>query len=183
MTAPVAVRACRAADLPAICAIVNHYIETTTINFRTEPQTPEEWGKDWQQYGKTHPWLVATVGSALAGLAYATPWKARSAYSWACEVTVYVSPEHCRRGIGSVLYQRLLALLDAQGYRTMVAVIGLPNDPSVALHEAFGFERVGTLREVGYKMGEWHDVGFWQRRLDSPNGVPRAVGPVPEIDG
>ena len=169
------VRAMQEADLPAVCELINGYIRATTINFRTEPQTVEEWRQDWQQLSPRYPWLVSTLDGRLAGVAYAGPWKTRAAYDWCAEMTVYVAPDAHRRGIGRALYGRLLRSLDAQGYRTMVGVIALPNAASVALHEACGFEHAGTLRRVGYKHGAWHDVGFWQRQNGAAAGSP---GPI-----
>ena len=109
------------------------------------------------------PWLVAIVDSCVAGFAYAGSWKGRAAYDWCAEVTVYVSHKAQHAGIGRALYDRLLELLDDQGYRTEVAVITLPNEPSIAFHEACGFRCAGVLAGVGYKQGQWLDVGFWQR--------------------
>jgi phosphinothricin acetyltransferase len=90
-------------------------------------------------------------------------------------VVIYVSHRLLRQGIGGALYRELLAVLDGQGYRHEVAVITLPNQPSVALHEAFGFERMGTLEGVGYKHERWLDVGFWQRRHLAASGAPRPI--------
>jgi phosphinothricin acetyltransferase len=185
-SAPVTVRAMREADLPAVCDLINGYIRTTAINFRTQPQTVEEWRQDWRQLSGRYPWLVATFEGALAGtlagtlagVAYAGPWKTRAAYDWCAEVTVYVAPHAHRRGAGRALYGRLLRGLDAQGYRTMVGVIALPNAPSVALHEACGFQHAGTLRRVGYKFGAWHDVGFWQRQSARAAEPPAPLLPV-----
>lgn len=113
------------------------------------------------------------------GLAYAAPWKARNAYNWCVESTVYVDQAQRSRGIGRTLYARLLPLLKAQGFHSVVAVIGLPNPHSVRLHEGFGYRNVGVIEDAGYKMGGWHDVGFWQRRLHSAEdhvlGRPRPV--------
>jgi phosphinothricin acetyltransferase len=174
----VTVRAAQEADLPAVCALINGYIRTTAVNFRTQPQAVEEWRGDWQQFHERYPWLVATRAGGLAGVAYAGPWKARNAYDWCAEVTVYVAPEAHRQGVGRALYGRLLRTLDAQGYRTEVGVIALPNAPSVALHEACGFAHAGTLRRVGHKLGGWHDVGFWQRQTDSAGRPPGPILPV-----
>lgn len=160
---PAGIRPATAADMKAVCEIVNHYIETTTVNFRTEPQTPEEWTADLLRLQDRYPWLVADLESVVVGIAYATPWKARSAYSWTAESTVYTSRRHQRLGVGSALYTRLLECIEAQGFKSVVAVIGLPNDPSVRLHESLGYIHRGTLRAAGFKQDEWHDVGFWQR--------------------
>jgi phosphinothricin acetyltransferase len=172
------VRLAHEADFPDICALVNHYIEHTTFNFRTEPQTPDEWAEDWSATRAGYPWLVASVDGIVAGIAYAGPWKGRPAYNWCAEVTVYVARDAQRMGIGRALYRRLLELLDGQGYRTEIAVIALPNEPSVALHEACGFQHVGTLNGVGHKHGDWLDVGFWQRGPGC-DGPPATIASVP----
>jgi acyl-coenzyme A synthetase/AMP-(fatty) acid ligase/L-amino acid N-acyltransferase YncA/acyl carrier protein len=169
----VVVRSVQERDFPDICALVNHYIEHTSFNFRTEPQVLGEWIEDWSATRSSYPWLTAIVDSVLAGVAYAGPWKGRAAYDWCAEVTVYVAHDFQRMGIGRALYERLLRTLDSQGYRTQVAVITLPNPASVALHETCGFHRAGTLGGVGYKHGEWLDVGFWQRG-EPQRGVPPA---------
>jgi len=165
--------------MPTICKIVNHYIATTKLNFRTELQTPEDWTKDWQHLRERYPWLVATVDERVVGVAYAGPWKARSAYDWSTESTVYVDPTAQRRGVGRALYERLFSLLDAQGYRTTLAVIALPNPASIGIHESFGFRPVGVLRSVGFKLGTWCDVGFWQRLHEHSDAAPSAVRPLP----
>ena len=179
--APTTIRLAEARDLPAVCTIINYYIERTTINFRTAPQTPEEWTADWMEYHRRYPWLVATEAERVVGIAYATPWEARAAYDWCTETTVYVGPGSERRGIGRRLYQRLFELMDRQGYHSQVAVIALPNESSVALHEAFGFRHVGTLREAGHKHGAWRDVGLWQRSTGTSHDPARPLLPVPGV--
>lgn len=172
------VRLAAAGDMADVCRIVNHYIAATTVNFRTAPQTGEEWTADWSTHRTRYPWLVADEGGRVVGLAYAVPFKPRAAYDWCPEVTVYVAPGEARRGIGRRLYAELLGRLDAQGFRSQVAVIALPNAPSVALHEAFGFRHAGTLRGAGFKHGEWRDVGFWQRNVGSPEDPASPLSPV-----
>ncbi|HSZ05773.1 MAG TPA: GNAT family N-acetyltransferase [Solirubrobacteraceae bacterium] len=175
----VVVRSAQERELPDVCALVNHYIEHTSFNFRTEPQTPGEWREDWSATRSGYPWLTASVDGVLAGVAYAGPWKGRAAYSWCAEVTVYVANDSQRRGVGRALYGRLLRILDSQGYRTQVAVITLPNPSSVALHEACGFRHAGTLSGVGYKHGAWLDVGFWQRGEPQRDIPPAPIAAVP----
>lgn len=177
------IREAREADMASFSAIVNHFIERTTFNFRTQPQEPAEWRDDWKLLHDRYPWLVATIDSDVVGIAYAGPWKARNAYDWCAESTVYVAAGHHRKGIGRTLYTRLGEILDRQGYRTVIGVIGLPNPGSVAVHEACGYRHAGTLKSVGYKMGQWCDVGFWQRPAQGaqPPGeiLPlSAIGPL-----
>ena len=120
------------------------------------------------------PWLVAERDGVVAGYAYATEHRWRSAYRWAADVTVYVSPDHHRQGVGRSLYGTLLPALRAQGMHSALAGITLPNPGSVALHQAFGFALVGVYRDIGYKLGAWHSVGWYQARLREPEpaGVP-----------
>jgi phosphinothricin acetyltransferase len=152
-------------DLPEVCGIVNHYIESSFVNFRTEPQNVDEWRNDWRRLHAQFPWLVAT-DDRVVGVAYAAPWHGRAAYRWTAEATVYVDPASQRRGVGDALYTELLARLGRQGFHSAVAVIALPNEPSVRLHERHGFVLAGQLVEAGYKLGAWHDVGFWQRTFN-----------------
>ena len=149
-------------DLERVCEIVNHYIEKAVFNFRIEPQTVDELRAQWAPRHHRFPWLVATDDGHVIGVAYAGPWNDRAAYRWTVESTIYVDPSAHRRGVGDALYAELLNRLRQQGFHSTVAVIALPNDPSVRLHERHGFGRVGHLLEAGYKHGAWHDVGFWQ---------------------
>jgi phosphinothricin acetyltransferase len=175
------VRQAAAQDWPAVCDIVNHYIRTTTVNFRTEEQRPEEWQQLWQSRRERFPWLVAERHGEVTGLAYAGPWNARHAYAWSAEVTVYIAPGQRGAGIGRALYSRLLETLVAQWYRTAVAIIALPNEQSVTFHEALGFVHTGILRGVGYKFGSWHDTGFWQWRSAAAGDPPAEIAPVAAV--
>ena len=153
-------------DLAEVCKIINYFIENSFVNFRTEPQSVDEWRDDWRRLHPRFPWLVAT-DNRVVGVAYAAPWNDRAAYRWTAEATVYVEPAAQRRGVGDALYTELLGRLRRQGFHSVVAVIALPNDPSVRLHERHGFVQVGRIVEAGYKHGAWHDVGFWQSDLGS----------------
>ncbi|MEU6250669.1 N-acetyltransferase family protein [Glycomyces sp. NPDC047010] len=173
----VAVRFARAEDVPAICAIVNHYIAETSSNFRTEPYPVEEWAEQLAAGADRYPYLVAEAAGAVAGLAYASPWRPKQAYAWTAESTVYVSPKHQGLGIGSKLYAELLDRLGAQGFRSVMAQITQPNAGSEALHKRFGFELLGTIRDAGFKHGGWHGVGIWQKDLGL-TGPPEPTRPV-----
>ncbi|MGH2885419.1 MAG: GNAT family N-acetyltransferase, partial [Solirubrobacteraceae bacterium] len=130
-----------------------------------------------------HPWLVAADEAELIGFACATRHRERAAYRWAADVTVYVTPGRQRAGVGRALYEALFERLAQQGFRMACAVIALPNDASVGLHEALGFQLVGVYRKIGWKLGAWHDVGWWQLELpgadtedDDPPREPRPAG-------
>ncbi|WP_428342031.1 N-acetyltransferase family protein [Mycobacterium sp.] len=163
----VQVRSATEEDLVRVREIVNHYIEHSVFNFRTEPQGIDEVRALWAQRHQRFPWLVATVDDHVVGAAYAGPWNERAAYLWTVESTIYVDPAAHRRGIGDALYNELLDRLRRKGFHSAVAVIALPNDPSVRLHERHGFARAGHLLQAGFKHDAWHDVGFWQCLLES----------------
>lgn len=165
-------------DVPAICAIVNHYIRYDTSNLRTEVQTEDEWARELAVYGRRYPWLVACEGETVVGLAYAKPWNPRGAYDWTAESTVYIADGQTGKGIGSALYGRLLKQLEQQGFRSVMAGMTSPNRGSEALHNAFGYERIGTIRHAGYKFGTWYDVVLWQRDLAEVDDPPRPTAPV-----
>jgi phosphinothricin acetyltransferase len=175
------IRLAQEADLEQFAEIVNHYIETTAINFHDRPQSEEDWEATWQVLHERYPFIAAEKDGVLGGIAYASPWKLRGAYEWTCEVTVYVRAGHERQGIGRALSARMLETLEAQGYRAVVAVIALPNEASVALHQSLGFEHAGTLKNLGYKLGAWRDVSFWQRSLGDASTAPEPIRLVSEV--
>ena len=175
------IRLAREADLEQFAEIVNHYIENSAINFHDRPQSEQDWEATWQVLHERYPCIAAEKDGVLGGIAYASPWKLRGAYDWTCEVTVYVRAGHERQGIGRALSSRMLEILQAQGYRAVVAVIALPNDASVALHESLGYEHAGTLRNLGFKLGAWRDVSFWQRTQGDPAVAPEPIKLVSEV--
>lgn len=160
------VRPVEASDAGAIAAIYNPYVAGTVISFEETPVAEAEMaGRIAAVLAVPLPWLVAEVDGRVAGYAYATVWKARPAYRFSAEITVYLGPEFAGLGIGSMLYERLLPELQARGVHTVLACIALPNAASVALHEKFGLRQAAHYAEVGFKLGRWVDVGYWQRVL------------------
>ena len=163
-----------AADAAACAAIYAPHVDPGPASFEDVPPDAEELGR---RIAAAHAWLVAERDGVVAGYAYASPHRARGAYRWAVDVAVYVDGAHTRRGVGRALYARLLPALDALGFRTACAGIALPNDASVALHEAFGFEPVGVYRRIGFKAGAWRDVGWWQLQVRPDDlGPPTTPG-------
>ena len=116
-------------DLKGILDITNWAIRETPSNFNVEPQTLDKLAVIWQRTQEHYPWLVATECDKVLAFASASPYKARAAYRWTAEVSVYVSPAHQSKGIGRTLQSALISILEAQGYRTLVAAIALPNAP------------------------------------------------------
>ena len=158
------IRPVAAADAAAIAAIYNHYVTTTTVTFEEEPVSAAEMARRIETLiGQGQPWLVAEVDGQVAGYAYATKWHHRHGYRYSAEVTVYLGKDFGGRGIGTALYEVLFPLLASHGIRSLVGVIALPNAASIALHEKFGMQKVGHLKAIGMKFGEWIDVGYWQK--------------------
>ena len=162
----VLLRDATAADAEAIAAIYAHYIQNTTVTFEEEVVAAEEIIRRLAAvHGAALPWLVATQDGQVVGYAYATPWRPRSAYRFSVEVTVYVADADRGKGYGRALYVELFERLRSRGAHAVLGGITLPNDPSIALHEAMGMAKVAHLPEVGFKFGRWLDVGYWHRLL------------------
>ena len=155
-------------DAEACAAIYAPYVTGTAITFETEPPPPAEMAGRIAAALRTHAWLVLEDDGRVVGYAYGGPYKSRPAYRWSCEVSVYIEPGRRRTGGGRALYSALFARLAERGYRTAVAGMTLPNEASVGLHRAMGFEPVGTYRRIGWKHGAWHDVAWTQRQLGDP---------------
>ncbi|MBA3502097.1 MAG: N-acetyltransferase family protein [Myxococcota bacterium] len=165
------IRPVRDDDFPAIAAITNHYITTTTYHFAYEPLPVDQYRA--MQKPK-FPWFAYDDGAVL-GYAKAGVWRDRAAYDWTCEIGLYVTESARGRGIGRALYTALLDELARRGFRSAIAGITLPNDPSIELHRKFGFESVGIVRDAGYKHGGWCDVEFFQKRFTTTSSSPPAV--------
>jgi phosphinothricin acetyltransferase len=149
-------------DVSAANALTNHFIEHTTIHFGADRASDEAFEAYWREGRARHPWLVGELDGRFAGYCKASAWRARAAYARTAETGIYVEPHARGRGVGTSMYRSLLDRLRADGFRTIVAGIALPNEASVRLHEAVGFTKVGVFREAGFKLGAWIDVGFWQ---------------------
>lgn len=159
---PESVRACNPADAAAICDIYNYYVRETIVTFEETPVAAPEMAQRIRDVTTRFPWYVAEEEGAVLGYAYAARWKARSAYRFSVETTVYVAPDHVRRGLGAALYRPLIAELRRLGVHAAVGGIALPNPASIALHEKLGFRKIGQFIEIGRKLDRWVDVGYWQ---------------------
>ncbi len=153
-------------DIPAITEIYNYYIQHSSATFEELCIDAAIMSKRVGAVVINQPWLVAVQDNVVMGYAYATPWKLRSAYRNTVESTVYVHPEHFKKGIGVALYKQLLEKLKEMKTHAVLGGITLPNAPSVGLHEKLGFVKVAHFKETGFKFGVWQDVGYWQLLLD-----------------
>jgi L-amino acid N-acyltransferase YncA len=159
------VRVATAADGVACARIYEPYVRETAITFETEPPDATEMAARIEAAREMYAWLVLEDGGEVVGYAYGGSFRARAAYRFSCEVSVYIERGRVRTGAGRALYTALLERLAERGCHLAVAGMTLPNDASVGLHRALGFEDVGVFREVGYKLGAWHDVRWMQRTI------------------
>ncbi len=168
------IRAATADDAADVLAIYAPVVRDSVATFEVEPPDVDEMARRITEVTQRYPWLVLERDGRVAGYAYAATYHPRPAYDWSCEVSVYVGAGARRTGAGRALLEELLARLTRAGFVNAMARISLPNDASVRLFESLGFERTGTARGIGYKLGRWIDVGEWQRELR-----PRVADPVP----
>lgn len=149
-------------DVAPANALTNGYIRDTAVHLGLAVATDDQFAEAWRLGRSRFPWVVAELDGAFAGYAKAGPWREREAFSRTCETGIYLTSAQQRRGVGRALYAELLTRLRATGFHAAVAAITLPNEASVRLHARLGFTRAGEFAEVGWKLGRWHDVGFWQ---------------------
>lgn len=165
------IRPARQEDAGAVRAVYAPYVEDTPVSFEEQPPTIDEMAG---RIESSHVWLVSEDESGVHGYAYATRFHPRPAYRWSTEVSIYLAAEARGKGIGKRLLSALLDELRRRGFVNAFAGTTLPNAASISLFESFGFEKIAHQRKVGFKLGEWHDVGWWQLQLRD--------GPVPPPD-
>lgn len=164
-----AIRNVSAADAARICDIYNYYVEHTAITFEYTPVSVEEMQARIATTTADYPWLVYEEDGEIIAYAYAGHWKAREAYQYVLETTVYGAHTMTTKGVGTQLYQALMDVLDKrpgeQKIKALMGVIALPNDASIGLHKKMGFYEAGYFKQVGYKFDRWIDVVYYQKDL------------------
>jgi phosphinothricin acetyltransferase len=163
-------------DAEPVLAIYAPFCTSSPVSFEEQAPSLDEMRRRIRTILARFPWLVYVDEEEVLGYAYAFAHRERPAYRWSVEVAAYVKEGQRGRGIGKALYTSLLRLLALQGFYNAYGGITLPNPASVALHESVGFRPLGVCRGVGYKLGSWHDVGWWYRDLR-----PRAEAPEPPL--
>ena len=174
----VLVRLAGAEDAAPVAEIYRPYVEKSRVSFEESPPDAAEMA--WRIRGERpgfYPWFVAQEDGALLGFASSSAFRTRPAYRWTVETGIYLAAGAQGRGVGTALLSPLIELLTRQGYVAAIAAITLPNDASVRLHEKLGFFQTGTYQRVGYKMGEWLDVGLWERDLAPRRSSPEEPQP------
>ena len=161
------IRSATADDAAKIVEIYNHYVVNSAVTFEEKPITEKDMALRIAHVCDANlPWLVLEHSGDIIGYAYATKWKARSAYRFSVESTVYLASTALGQGLGKLLYDALFEQLRHQGVHCVVGGITLPNAASVKLHEKMGMQKVAHFKEIGFKFGQWRDVGYWQLNLE-----------------
>lgn len=169
-------------DAAAMLDIYAPYIENTSITFETEVPSVQSFADRVENYLQSYAWLVCEIDGRIAGYAYASKYRERTAYQWSIECSVYVHENYWQNGVAKALYSVLLEILKRQGFMNVYAVINLPNEKSVAFHEHLGFRHFADYINVGYKLGKWKTVGWWQLQLNEFIDEPPAPLKFNEMD-
>lgn len=176
------IRLATASDAQDILRIYAPYIENTSLTFETTVPSTEEFAQRITRYLENWPWVVCEADGKIAGYAYASQYRERMGYQWSVECSVYIDDNFQKAGLGRALYTTLFAILQKQGFNNVYAVINLPNEKSVAFHESLGFSYLATYEKVGYKLGQWKNVGWWQLKLNEYNDEPKTPIKFAELD-
>jgi phosphinothricin acetyltransferase len=176
------IRIAEANDAAAILKIYAPYIENTSFTFETEVPSLLAFEERIRTYLQNWPWLVCEINGMIAGYAYGAKYRERVAYQWCVESSVYIHDDFQRTGVGKALYSALIEIVKMQGFANLYAVINLPNERSVSFHESMGFEYFATYKNVGYKLGRWKNVGWWQLQLNDYVMEPKAPVKFSEMD-
>ncbi len=176
------IRIVKPQDAATILEIYAPYILNTSFTFETEVPSVEVFAQRIISYTETWPWLICEVDGTIAGYAYATRHRDRPAYQWCVESSVYIHDTFLRAGIATLLYDRLFALLKPQGFVNVYAGITLPNERSVAFHKRCGFNWLADYNNIGYKLGKWNTVSWWQKQINLYLTEPPDPLNFPELD-
>src|SRR5689334_16293181 len=172
------VRAAGPDDAASVAQIYAPYVRETAVTFEVEPPDAATMARRISATLDMYPWLVAETGAGeIVGYAYAGRHRERPAYRWTIDTTIYIDRARRRAGVGTRLYGALLQILRAQGFRSAFAEIVLPNAGSIGLHERLGFAKIGVHQDIGFKLGSWHDIGYW--RLGLASGAAPQSEPIP----
>jgi len=173
ITKKVEIRLATLKDAEAILAIYKPFVTDTVVTFEEIVPSVDEFRERMAFILKECPYLVCVVDGRIIGYAYASAYRSRASYRWNREVTVYIHPDGQKKNVGTALYYALIEILKKQNFANLLAVVTLPNEGSARLHERVGFTSCAVFNQVGYKMNQWHKVGWWELALISPIEKPK----------
>lgn len=171
-----------AEDAKALSDIYAYYVMETPISFEYIPPTPEEFSERIKKISALYPYLVCEHNGEPVGYAYASEFKARIAYQWDVETSIYIDEEYHRMHIASAFYRLLLRMLKLQGFYKAYALITVPNEASESLHRKVGFETIGIFPQTGFKLNEWRDVAFMEKNIAEVQAKPSAPLAITDLD-
>jgi phosphinothricin acetyltransferase len=177
------IRLIKESDSGDVLEIYKPYILDTVITFEYEVPSLEGFTRRIKAVTSEYPWLVLLLEDKIAGYAYASKHRDRTAYQWSVDSAVYLSPAVHGKGIARILYESLFSILQLQGYYNVYAGISLPNERSVGFHKAMGFEEIGIYKKTGYKHGNWHNTAWFQLHLTEHRDDPSIPGKISELTG
>lgn len=177
------IRLATAFDASAIAAIYRPYCEESAVSFEQVAPSAVEMAKRIATVTSQRPWIVLEDNRAVVGYAYAGVHHERWAYRWSVNTAIYISNLHQRRGAGRALYVTLFDLLRHLGYYRAAAGITLPNAASIGLHAALGFTLVGVYRDIGYKLGAWRDVAWYEADIQPLVAEPQEPRGMATLSG
>jgi phosphinothricin acetyltransferase len=166
------IRFAQPSDAAGILAIYAPFCESTCVTYEVVAPTMTQMEERIAHITSEYPWLIGEIDGQIAGYVYGSRYRERKAYQWAVNVAVYVDPNQHRRGLARILYETLFEILRVEGFYKALAGISLPNPASVGLHERLGFRPSAIIPGVGYKLGRWLDVGWWQLDLQPRGSEP-----------
>jgi len=163
------------ADAPALAEIYRYYVLNTNVTFEYDPPSVDEFARRMTEFKACYPYLVSVEDGAVTGYAYAHRYGERAAYQWNAELSVYVRHDLRSRGTGRILYQTLIDLVQRQNVKNVYGIVTSPNEPSERLHTAMGFILAGKIHRAGFKLGQWLDVGIWEKAVNPFEVPPRPL--------
>jgi phosphinothricin acetyltransferase len=168
-------------DADAVLAIYGPIVRDTAISFEDDVPSVEELRRRISETLETYPWFVAEEDGELLGYGYAGPLRTRAAYRWSAEVSMYVRPDAQHKGVGTAIGMILTESLLRMGVVNLFGGTTLPNPASEGIYLKSGFEQTGVWRNAGFKLGRWHDVGWYQRRIREVEGEPPQFIPFSQL--
>jgi L-amino acid N-acyltransferase YncA len=182
MTSEKQIRLATEMDVAQLLTIYAPFVSNTVITFEYEVPTALAFSSRVTNTLRRYPWLVCEIDGRIVGYAYAHQHQERAAYDWSVDVSIYIHPDYHRRNVASALYQCLLQILRLQGFYNAFAGITASNTPSIAFHESMGFKQIGCFHHVGYKLGQWHDVLWFEYMLAEPIHRPEQPRGIHDIE-